>query len=152
MISIRQIEDINELLLWRKEVIENVFGEVPPEKLMERNRSYYFRHLSDHTHLAFVASLDGIEVGCGSLCLTEELPSPDNFTGYCGYLMNIYVREGFRDKGVGHFIVTRLIEEAKLRNCGKIYLETTEEGRPVYESLGFKDLPDMMKLTYDTKN
>jgi hypothetical protein len=26
----------------------------------------------------------------------------------------------------------------------KIYLETTDGGRPVYQSLGFRDMPDMM--------
>ena len=65
--------------------------------------------------------------------------------------MNIYVRKQFRNHGIAHAIVGRLIEEAKKRGCGKIYLETTEEGKPVYASLGFRDMPDMMKY-YDTES
>ena len=146
MIAIKQIFDFEELLKWRKEVIENVFGEAPSSELMERNKDYYKRHLADNTHLAYIALLEGEEAGCGSICLSDELPSPDNPTGKCGYLMNIYVKEKYREHGIGHAIVSRLVEEAKIRNCKKIYLETTPEGRPVYESLGFHDLPDMMKL------
>lgn len=147
MIEIKQIRDLATLLLWRREVILNVFGIQPSEELMRLNESYYKRHLADDTHIAFLATFHGEEAGCGSVCLSEELPSPDNPGGRCAYLMNIYVRAPFRDHGIGHHIVRRLIEEAKLRGCGKIYLETTAEGRPIYESLGFRDLPDMMKLT-----
>lgn len=145
-VDIKEVTDLPSLMKWRREVIENVFGEEPSSCLMERNKDYYIRHLYDHTHMAFVASYSGEEAGCGALCLSEELPSPDNPTGRCGYLMNIYVREKFREHGIAHALVKRLVDEAKIRNCHKIYLETTDLGRPVYESMGFRDLPDMMKL------
>lgn len=147
MIEITPLKNLDELLRWRKEVIETVFGERPSDELMAENERYYKRHLEDDTHLPFIVMEDGEEAGCGSLCLTEELPSPDNPSGRCGYLMNIYIREKFREKGLGHAIVSRLVEEAKSRKCNKIYLETTAEARSVYESLGFHDLPDMMKLS-----
>ncbi|MCH5228663.1 MAG: GNAT family N-acetyltransferase [Muribaculaceae bacterium] len=147
MIELRPVEALPQLLKWRREVIENVFDTSPSEQLMLENQSFYRRHLADGSHLAFEALCDNEEAGCGSLCLYDELPSPDNPTGRCGYLMNIYVRNKFREKGVGHAIVSRLIDEAKIRNCHKIYLETTPMGRHLYESLGFHDLPDMMKLS-----
>ena len=136
---------------WRIEVIRNVFGVEAHPRLLVANRQYYRKHIADDSHLAFVAECDGEECGCGGVCLTDELPSPDNPSGRCAYLMNIYVREAFRNRGVAHIIVTHLIEEAKRRDCGKIYLESTADGKPVYTSLGFKDMPDMMKY-YDTDN
>lgn len=145
-IRVRRERDIDTLMRWRREVVANVFGEVPDEALTAANRDYYLRHVADGTHLAFVAETDGEECGCGAVCLTEELPSPDNPSGKCAYLMNIYVRAPFRGHGVAHAVVRRLIEEGKRMGCGKIYLETTEEGRSVYASLGFRDLPDMMKI------
>ncbi|MDE6287908.1 MAG: GNAT family N-acetyltransferase [Muribaculaceae bacterium] len=151
MVEIRHINDIEELMAWRAEVISNVFGEDADAGLLDANRRYYLRHAADGTHIALVASLEGVDCGCGALCLSDELPSPDNPSGKCAYLMNIYVRETFRNRGVAHTIVSRLIEEAKTRNCGKIYLETTAEGKPVYISLGFRDMADMMKY-YDTEN
>lgn len=145
MIELKNITDLEELLKWRREVIQTVFDEEPSEELMAQNEAFYRKNLANGTHIAFVAIKDGKEAGCGAICLTEELPSPDNPSGKCGYLMNIYVRDAFREHGIGHEIVKRLVKEAKERNCGKIYLETTDLGRPVYESLGFHDLPDMMK-------
>lgn len=146
MIELRQVKDIRELMLWRQEVIENVFGENPSEQLLEANRQYYEKHIADGSHIAFIAVYQGEEVGSGSICLADELPSPDNTSGHCAYLMNIYVRKKFREQGIGHAIVRKLLEVAEKLDCEKIYLETTDAGRGLYESLGFQDYPDMMKL------
>lgn len=151
MIELKEIKALPTLICWQEEVIRNVFGEKPDLRLLDANRRYYSRHIADGSHLAFMATIDGEEAGCGAVCLSEELPSPDNPSGRCAYMMNIYVRKAFRNKGVAHFIVSRLIEEAKKRKCGKIYLETTKDGRAVYSSLGFKEMKDMMKY-YDTIN
>lgn len=113
MIAINRIIDIDKLLEWRQEVIGHVFGEAPSDELMEANRNYYIRHIADGSHLAFVANSDGETVGCGAICMTEELPSPDNPTGRCAYIMNIYVREAYRRHGVGEKIIRHLIAKAK---------------------------------------
>ena len=146
MIKLQRIEDVDELMRWRSEVIENVFHEFPSVSLLDANRKYYEKHVPDGSHVAFKALYNGEEAGSGSICLTDELPSPDNPGGHCAYLMNIYVRQPYREHGIGHAIVKRLMEEARLKGCEKVYLETTAEGRGVYESLGFRDMPDMMKL------
>ena len=151
MVELKRIRDLETLMEWRVEVIRNVFGKVADSILIEANRRYYLHHIGDGTHIAFVASYDGVDCGCGGICLTDELPSPDNPTGRCAYLMNIYVREAYRKNGIAHKLVKRLVDEAKKLDCGKIYLETTADGKPVYVSLGFRDMADMMKY-YDTEN
>ena len=148
MVELKKITDLTQLLSWRKEVIENVFGETPSDSLMEANKAYYEKHIPDETHIAFIALYNSQEAGSGSICLSDELPSPDNPSGRCAYLMNIYVRPEFRERGLGHAIVRQLLTEAQNLNCGKIYLETTEDGRRVYESLGFREMPDMMKYNH----
>lgn len=146
MIVLKKITDTSTLLRWREEVIFHVFGQKANQSMLLANRKYYENHIADGSHVDFVAEdSDGIECGCGAACFTDELPSPDNPSGKCAYLMNIYVREAHRNRGIAHCIVSRLVDEAKKRGCGKIYLESTDEGKPVYRSLGFVDMPDMMK-------
>lgn len=144
-IELKQIMVLPTLMYWRAEVIRNVFGIEPSKRLLVANRQYYRRHIADGTHVAFVAECDGRDCGCGAVCFSEELPSPDNPTGKCAYIMNIYVREPFRDRGIAHKIVARLVEEAKRRECGKIYLETTAAGESLYLTSGFVPMPAMMK-------
>ena len=137
---------VPQLLEWRREVIETVFGVKPSEELMLRNRDYYASHVPIKSHIAVVASVDGEEAGCGGVCFQNELPSPDNETGLDAYLMNIYVRPKFRRMGVGEAIVKWLVEASRERGCGKIYLETTEKGESLYKRIGFDEMPDMMKI------
>lgn len=144
-LSIREITAIPTLMHWRREVIEHVFGVAPSARLLVANRRYYREHVADGTHLAVVAATDDIDVGCGALCLSEELPSPDNPSGRCAYLMNIYVREAYRGRRIGHAIVRWLVNRARETGCDKIYLETTDGARSLYQSIGFQPLPGMMR-------
>lgn len=149
MIEYLEITDIETLMCWRAEVITNVFSQIPTPELLAANRHYYERAVPSGKHFAILAKFEGNDSGCGGICLSEELPSPDNPSGRCAYIMNIYVRKPYRLHGIAHSIVRQLIDKARELGCGKIYLETTAEGRPIYESIGFHDMPDMMKY-YDT--
>ncbi len=144
-LNIREITAIPTLMHWRKEVIENVFGTIPSKRLLVANRQYYRRNIADGRHIAIIAEIDDVDVGCGALCLSEELPSPDNPSGKCAYLMNIYVRETYRGQGIGHSIVRWLVDKATQLGCDKIYLETTDCARTLYNSIGFEDLSGYMK-------
>lgn len=147
MIYRATIEDLDRLMDWRMRVIAEVFeGESFPDGLFEANKAYYERHLADGTHVACFAERDGDVVGCGGLCLQQEMPSPENPSGRCGYIMNIYVDPAHRTHGLGHEIVRWLIREAHVRGVSKIYLETTVQGKGLYESLGFKDMTGYMRL------
>ncbi|MCM1297790.1 MAG: GNAT family N-acetyltransferase [Muribaculaceae bacterium] len=145
MTELRRVYDIETLMKWRKEVVFNVFGIEAVDALLDANREYYRRHIPDETHQAFVASIDGEDVGVGAVCLSEELPSPDNPSGKCAYVMNIYVREPYRNHGVAGKIVDRLVNMAKAHGCGKIYLESTDMAKPLYRECGFTDMENMMK-------
>ena len=143
------IEEIDLLMAWRMEVLREVFSIAPERSLAgleAANRRYYEEELPSEGHIACLASANGEVVGCGGICLTRELPSPDNPTGACAYLMNVYVRPSKRGRGAGSAIVRWLVGEAKARKIPKIYLETTPKGRGVYGAAGFTDMPDMMRI------
>lgn len=144
-VTIRKVIVLPTLMHWRREVIENVFGVEPSRELMAANREYYQKHIADGSHIAIVAELGDEDVGCGAVCLTDELPSPDNPSGRCAYLMNIYVKREYRSNGIGHTIVRWLVDKALELGCGKIYLETTDGARSLYKSIGFDELPGIMK-------
>lgn len=145
-VSIVSVTDIDELMRWRREVIAEVFGTEPSDRLLAANRRYYLEHVPDGTHVAVAATADGSDAGCGAFCLQDELPSPDNPSGRCAYLMNIYVKAEYRRHGIARAIVEHLVGEAERLGCGKIYLETTEEARRLYESAGFREMKNLLKL------
>lgn len=149
------IDDLDHLLALRMEVLSCVFADEDIlsdsdlyKMLCEQNRQYYQTHLCDGSHIAYIASnaITNDVVGTGGLCLYQEMPSPDNPNGQCGYLMNIYTRQAARGKGVARCVVEKLIACARAREVTKIYLETTAMARPLYESLGFVAMDGYLRL------
>lgn len=126
-IKIREITALPTLMHWRKEVIENVFGEVPSKRLLVGIRRYYRTHIADGTHIAIVVNADGTDAGCGAICFFDELPSTGNPSGRCAYLMNIYVRREYRGRGIGRTIIMWLVEKARQSGCDKIRFESTDK-------------------------
>ncbi len=141
--------ELEELVEWRMEVLRHVFC-IPEteglERLARANREYYQEAIPSGGHIAVFAELDGAVAGCGGLCLQREMPSPDNPDGKCVYLMNIYTREAYRRNGVGRAVVCFLARRAREWGAGKIYLETSESGRALYERLGFREMRGYMRL------
>ena len=142
--------DVELLVDWRLTVLREVFaipeGE-PLDALAQANRRYYQRALANGEHIACFARMGQAIAGCGGICLYQELPSPDNPSGGCAYLMNIYTCPDFRGQGVGRAVVGWLIGQARERGITKIYLETSAAGRPLYQKMGFTDMAGLMQLT-----
>ncbi len=142
---------LDEILSMRMEVLNEVFksdfeimSEEEKKNLMEENREYYKRELSSGGHITCFAYINNNIVGCGGICLYNEMPSPDNRNGKCGYLMNIYVRKEYRNLGIGSEITNWLINYAKKKDVNKIYLESSVVAKKMYSEIGFIDMKDYM--------
>lgn len=145
--EIRRIDlcELDTLMSWRMEVLHEVFADfenVDWHALEKANREYYKREIPTEGHIACLAEQ---EIGCGGLCLYNEMPSPDNPAGKCAYLMNVYVRPEYRGQGYGSQIASWLVNQARQRGITKIYLESSECARKMYHELGFKEMKDYYK-------
>ena len=79
-----KISDIDELMKWRMETLEHVFEPQNAENLQElflANKKYYESSLANGSHVALFAQIGQNTVGCGDVCLYNEMPSPDNPNG-----------------------------------------------------------------------
>lgn len=145
------LEELDLLMDWRMRVLAEVFADsVCPdwEAIRENNEKYYKEELFKDTHTACFAvdEENGEIIGCGGICYQKEMPSPDNLTGTNGYLMNIYTLPEYRGHGIGRKIIEFLIADAKERGTEKIYLESSNAAKHLYEEIGFLNMPDYMKL------
>ncbi|SFG58402.1 Ribosomal protein S18 acetylase RimI [Lachnospiraceae bacterium C7] len=155
-ITIREfnIDDLELLLSLRMEVLSNVFSSERKEisdkewnDIREENEKYYVEELEKDGHIACGIYVSGEVVGCGGVCLYKEMPSPDNRSGKCAYLMNIYVRKAYRRQGFAKKICNYLVNKAKSLGADKIYLESSDMAVGLYKSLGFASMNGYMKLS-----
>lgn len=145
------LDELGLLMEWRMRVLREVFSlanGAELDKLRTANEKYYRKHLADGTHVACFATDEETDrvVGCGGICYQREMPSPDNPSGTCGYLMNVFAVPEERGRGIGRKVVEFLINDARTKGTGKIYLESSEVAKPLYHSMGFHDMSDYMKL------
>lgn len=55
-------------------------------------------------------------------------------------MKHIITKPEYRRQGITTRLLKKLVEDARERNVGKLYLTATDMGKPVYEKLGFEIL------------
>ena len=94
-----------------------------------------FLRTADQTTLLTMA--EGRPVACATLCYKTYIPTPRHPTGRRAHLMNVYTDPGYRRRGLARRLLTMLHREAETRGVTEITLDATEEGRRLYESMGY---------------
>ncbi len=89
--------------------------------------------------------LDGdLPVACATLCYVRYIPTPGHPTGKRAHLMNVYVAESHRRRGIARRMIQLLHREARKRGVTEITLDATDAGRKVYETLGYQASDEAM--------
>lgn len=100
--------------------------------------TYFAKHIN-HDFIAILAEIDGTIVSTAFLAISERPANPVFITGKTGTLLNVFTYPEYRRKGLATQTVCRIIEEAKTLGASSIDLSATEDGKPLYEKLGFKE-------------
>jgi ribosomal protein S18 acetylase RimI-like enzyme len=151
--------DLDQLVELRLAYLAADFGELSPgesDQLRAELPGYLTHHLQNDL-LAFVVRADedddalegaaaeggaatsGTIASCAWLLLVPKPPSPRFPHGRTGVLFNVYTRPAYRRRGLARQVMSALIEEAHRRQLDVIELHATDDGYPLYHSLGFAD-------------
>lgn len=130
----------------RREMLGIIYGKDESEFEGEFTRlsAEYFTHGDQTTVLAY----DGEKaIGCATICYITLMPTFDHPSGKRAHLMNVYVNADYRRQGIAREMVTTLLDEARERKVGYVSLDATENGRPLYKTLGFKENEENMGIS-----
>ena len=139
-------KDIDLILENRMEFVSDVVKEGMPDRFKDNTYKYLREHIDDNTLVAWLAVDEGKIVSIAIICFYNVLPTVSNISGKTGYILNVYTLKDYRRIGLAKRLLTELINEAKALNAGKIYLKATDDGRKVYEKMGFEILTREMEL------
>lgn len=137
------LSDTPELVRLRIGYLTADFGELDPQQetdLWRELPAYFELHL-DYDLLAFVARDEETNaiVCCAWLLLVTKPPSPRFPHGQTGTLFNVYTVPEHRRRGLARQVMLRLLDAARDLNLDVVELHATEDGYPLYRSLGFQD-------------
>jgi glucosamine-phosphate N-acetyltransferase len=98
---------------------------------------------SNPDYIIAVAEIDGKIVGSTTLLIESKFIHNG---GFVGHIEDVVVDKNHQGQKIGEKIMKFLIEISKKRGCYKTILDCTDEVKPFYEKLGFKQVASEMRL------
>ncbi len=140
-----EIADIPVLIELRLAQMQSMRRHDPESlaRLAAATEIYLREHLPDGSFRAWLAEMDGQVVSTGGLVIRQAPPTYNNLSGREGYLMALYTRPEFRRRGLATAILQTILEHLRGEGILRVTLRASQEGRPLYEKLGFEHTPEM---------
>lgn len=108
-------------------------------------RAWLAAALADGSYLGWIADVDGAVAGSIGLWLLPWPCHPKHPTASLrGYVSNMWVEPAHRRKGIGRLLMAEATAEAMARSITWMALHATEQGRALYESLGWQASNEMV--------
>ena len=112
---------------------------------VERCASWMQERLRSSRWKCWIADWRKTPVGSVWTQLVEKIPNPISEPEYYVYLTNFYVREQYRDKGIGSMLLSTIVAWSRSNNAESIILWPTERSKPFYLRHGFSTAAELMQ-------
>jgi ribosomal protein S18 acetylase RimI-like enzyme len=100
--------------------------------------------LADGRYLGWVTTDDGEVVAGAGMIILDWPPHPlDPQQDKRGYMLNMYVEPEHRRRRLASQLIDQALAEARKQKIRVVALHATDEGRPLYESNGFRCTNEM---------
>ncbi len=141
--------DIPALVELRLGMFESMGHSDPADLIRLRRQSIKYMHEKIPTgeYLSWVADVNGQAVASGGLVIRSAPPTIHNPSGLEGYVISVFTAPEWRKQGMARGIMNTIIDYLRKNGIAKVTLRTTEQGRPLYTSLGFE--PDEREMALD---
>jgi len=144
-------DDIDTLVQLRLVFLQEL-GTLPPDSQRERfakaTDAYIREKLLNGEFLAWVAESEGRILGTSGLVFFGRPPVKENFSGQEAYIMNMYTCPEYRGQGIATALLREILLRVKQTGGRRIWLHTTEAGKPLYEKTGFVSSTSEMELLW----
>jgi ribosomal protein S18 acetylase RimI-like enzyme len=134
--------DIDILIDLRLEYLRMDMGDVSEvEELMIRKqvKAYLEKYLPVNDFIAIMAKVDGEVAATAYLAISEKPANLVFLNGRTGTVLNVMTFPKYRRQGIATKVMKELLLEAKKAEVSTIDLNATEDGKYLYEKLGFQE-------------
>jgi ribosomal protein S18 acetylase RimI-like enzyme len=139
-------DDLDRLFEARRNMLADMNVAVTADDLetLENAVRAFIRERHHPGPIGFIAEDDeGEMMGAVSIAHEQIHPALHDLTGRQAYLYGMWVRPASRRRGVARALVSTAVAAARAAGAGAVSLVASDEGRGLYESLGFRAIPAM---------
>ena len=108
------------------------------EEIKGKTRSYLEKWLPNESCIAFIAEDEGNVFSVAFLSIVERPPRTSDSSYLVGTVYNMFTYPQYRRKGIATKVMRKLLEEAKELGVASVDLLATEDGKTLYDKLGFQ--------------
>jgi GNAT superfamily N-acetyltransferase len=145
------LDDASEVLRHRRLMFRDMGyrDEAALDTMQATSEPFLLARMQDGAYHGWLAqTADGHMAGGGGVLLHAWGTNPRDPNPMRAYLLNVYVYPEFRRKGVARRLMQEMVDWCRAQGFATVWLHASDEGRPLYESMGFTPTNEM-KLTFD---
>lgn len=140
------LDDVPAMIVLRKQQLIDE-GQTPEPNIDSEMENFFKRRLLDGSLIQYLAVSDNEIIASGAVIFYDFPPSYTNPKGQWAYFGNMYTSPSHRGQGIAKYILNLLAEEVRQAGVEKIWLATSEMGRPVYKKFGFEEIDWNLVMT-----
>jgi GNAT superfamily N-acetyltransferase len=146
-VSIREanLHDIPEILRQRRRMYEDMNYKDPAalDAMSSLSAFYLQTAFADGTFRGWLACIGDRSVAGGAVILSPWLAHPYDLECRRATILNVYTDSEYRRRGIGRTLMQTMIDWCRREGLARITLHASDDGRHIYESLGFEDSNEM---------
>ncbi|MEX3623283.1 GNAT family N-acetyltransferase [Viridibacillus arvi] len=145
-VSIENIESVISLCLALLKELGEIKSHEEELIIVKSTREYLEKALVNKEFKSYVAEINEEVMSIGSLIIFRRPPYLENLQGIAAYILNMYTVSEHRGNGFGRRILENNTEESKLNGAKRIWLHASEDGKYLYEKMGYTMKNNEMEL------
>jgi len=121
------------------------FDEAVLDEMRRASEPWLVRMIGEGKYLGWITTDAGRPVASAGLLILDWPPHPFDPAGENrAYLLNVFVEQEYRRRGLARALVALCLAEARRRNIRVVSLHASTEGAPLYQSFGFRTTNEML--------
>lgn len=127
-------------------------GDLPPDRVGPHRaqvEDYLATRIGADHYRVWVALDRGRVVAMAGLVVVDRPPHPRSRRNGEGFIVNVYTLPRWRGRGLGRAVMDALVADARALLLRRVYLRTSDAGRPLYAGMGFRDPGTYLSLDLD---
>ena len=145
--AIRQanVRDLETILHHRRRMCEDMGHRDAAvlDAMVADGRPLLRRWLEDGLYRGWLAERDGAVVAGGGLIVSTWLPNAADPQDRRATILNVYTEPAHRRQGLARALMEAMLGWCRDEGFRAVTLDASEDGRALYESLGFRPTPQM---------